>query len=84
MIEIKTRGHLTKAEAQLLQQTLMQLRMAFVKVSERGSQPAPTPEAAPVEPAAPKPSAGAAATGPAAGPSASPDDASKVKFSKKY
>ena len=70
MLEAKTRGNLTKEEDQLLKQSLMGLRMAFVEAIE-----APAPEAKKAEAAAEnKIEAGAAAA----------DEESKKKFTKKY
>lgn len=71
MLETKTKGNLTKEEEQLLKQSLMSLRMAFVQAVE-----SPEPEATKTEaPAENKIEAGAQ---PAA------DDESKKKFTKKY
>lgn len=71
MLEVKTKGNLTKEEDQLLKQSLMGLRMAFVEAIE-----APAPEAKKAEaPAENKIEAGAQ---PAA------DEESKKKFTKKY
>lgn len=75
MLEIKTRGNLRKEEEQLLRQSLMSLRMAFVEVmrSPEGapekSQSAPAVEEKKAEPATPE------AVG---------DADSKKKFTKKY
>lgn len=73
MLEAKTKGNLTKEEGQLLKQSLMSLRMAFVDAVQT---PAPEPN---------KPEA----TPPAenkieAGPEAAADAESKKKFTKKY
>ena len=74
MLEAKTKGNLTKEEDQLLKQSLMSLRMAFVQAVE-----SPEPEAKTTE----------AATAPAekkiesAAPPASEEE-SKKKFTKKY
>ncbi len=43
MLEVKTRGNLSKAEAGLLQQALMNLRLAFVEAVD-------TPSPAPAQP----------------------------------
>jgi hypothetical protein len=77
MIETKTKGNLNRDEQALLQQSLMQLRLAFVEAVEtpRPSQP----EAAPAAPSQPPP----AGTEPAPGTPA-PDAESKKKFTKRY
>ena len=70
MLEAKTKGNLSKEEANLLKQTLMSLRMTFVEAVNAGS-PSSTPQTeAPKEPA------------PAA--STPPPEESHKKFSKKY
>lgn len=75
MLEVKTKGNLRKEEEQLLKQSLMSLRMAFVDAVQSPEQSLPKPDSAPaieekkVEPAA----AGHAA-----------DEDSKKKFTKKY
>jgi hypothetical protein len=77
MLEVKTKGNLTKDEEQLLKQTLMALRMAFVEVVESSGAPTHAESAAPSGPskeAEPAPTA-AAAEG---------EDEPKKKFSKKY
>jgi len=53
MLEAKTRGNLTPPEQQLLRQTLMSLRLAFVEAAEAPA--GPTPEAAPTPAADPAP-----------------------------
>jgi hypothetical protein len=76
MLEAKTKGNLRKEEEQLLKQSLMSLRMAFVEALE--SPAAPDKKAAPGEaPAAEKkidPSHETAVT----------EDESKKRFTKKY
>src|SRR5881409_3195498 len=52
MIQEKTRGNLSNEEATVLRNTLANLQMAFVEVSQGKGAPAPT---APPEPAAPSP-----------------------------
>lgn len=71
MLEAKTKGNLTKEEDQLLKQSLMGLRMAFVEAME-----SPEPEAKQAE--APAENKIEAPTQPAV------DDESKKKFTKKY
>ena len=74
MLEAKTKGNLSKEEEQLLKQSLMSLRMAFVEAVESPAAETKKPEA--VAPTAEnKIEAGAA---PAA------EDESKKKFTKKY
>jgi hypothetical protein len=75
MLEVKTRGNLSRDEAELLKHNLMSLRLAFV---EAVNAPAPAP-AAPVPPAA--------EPAPGAEKKTAPDNAGAVpekKFSKKY
>ena len=81
MIEIKTRGNLSKSESGLLKQTLMGLRLAFVEAVETPSAPAP----ASPPPSAPA-SAGSGTTPAAAGTGAAspPIEEHPKKFSKKY
>lgn len=76
MLETKTRGNLNREEEQLLKQTLMGLRMAYV---EAVKAPATIPEKkpAPAEPEKP------AATEPPAG-EAGQEQESKKRFTKKY
>ena len=71
MLEAKTKGNLSKEEAQLLKQSLMSLRMAFVEAVE-------SPEAKTEEIPAPTENKIEAGTAPAA------DDEAKKKFTKKY
>ena len=72
MLEVKTQGNLSKEEAGLLKQGLMNLRLAFVEAVE--SAPAPSsPQAS-----AQTPPAQAAAPAPA------PEEEPHKKFSKKY
>ncbi len=74
MLEAKTKGNLTKEEAQLLKQSLMSLRMAFVESVE-----SPAPETKKVEDTAEKDEPKIEGT-----PQAPTDDESKKKFTKKY
>ncbi len=71
MLEAKTKGNLTKQEEQILKQSLMALRMAFVQAVE-----SPEPEAKKVE--------GAAENKIEAGAAAGAEEDSKKKFTKKY
>lgn len=82
MLEVKTKGNLGKDEEQLLKQSLIGTRMAFVAAieqQEKGAKApaAPAPAPAAVENTAPTP----AIETPAAAPT---DDESRKKFSKKY
>ena len=84
MLEAKTKGNLTREESNLLKQTLMNLRLAFVEAvdsSEPQKQPKDTSETSP-GPAATASSAEGHAAG-AASPSTAEDEHRK-KFSKKY
>ena len=84
MLEVKTKGNLSKDEEQLLKQSLVGTRMAFVAAieqQEKSAKPA-TPVAAPA-PAAPEKSTPTPIIAtPAAAPAS--DDESRTKFSKKY
>jgi hypothetical protein len=44
MLEVKTKGNLSKEEEQLLKQSLTQLRLAFVQVSNQPEPPPAKPE----------------------------------------
>ena len=74
MLEEKTKGNLTKEEDQLLKQSLLSLRMAFVEAVEAPEPEADKPEAA----AAPAENKIESAATTAA------EDESKKKFTKKY
>src|SRR6266849_4747585 len=50
MLDVKTRGNLSKQEESLLKQTLMALRLAFVEAVESAPASAATPEQAPNAP----------------------------------
>lgn len=80
MLEVKTKGNLSKDEEQLLKQSLIGTRMAFVEAmqQDKGTKPA--------APAAPAPVADKPAVVPASEAAAAPgaDDESRKKFSKKY
>lgn len=75
MLEVKTRGNLSKEEEGLLRQSLMTLRLAFVEAVD--SVPSPAPAA---HPPTGEPGPAPASETP---PSAAPED-SKKKFTKKY
>ena len=74
MLEIKTKGNLRKEEEQLLKQSLMTLRMAFVEAVQSPEPPSQITESAP---AAEEKKIESAASESAA-------DDSKKKFTKKY
>jgi hypothetical protein len=83
MIEIKTKGNLSKEESGLLKQSLMSLRLSFVQAVEqpesKASEPAPSPAAKPE-------TGGATAPGGESAPSAGSqaEEEHRTKFSKKY
>jgi hypothetical protein len=83
MLEAKTRGNLGREEENLLKQSLMSLRLAFVEVvnSPETAKPAgPAPDkAAPAPPVSPEPPSPAAPATPGTA-----EDSSGKRFSKKY
>lgn len=82
MLAVKTKGNLSKDEEQLLKQSLIGTRMAFVDAIEQQGK-----GAKPAAPAAPAPVADQPAPAPASEAAAAPapaDDESRKKFSKKY
>lgn len=82
MLEVKTKGNLTKDEEQLLKQSLVGTRMAFVAAIEQAEKEAKAPAA----PAPAATAAGNVAAAPAIQTSAAAptDDESHKRFSKKY
>jgi hypothetical protein len=93
MLQAKTKGNLTQEEEQMLKQTLMGLRMAYVEAVNhpQTASPESEPSAGQESAAAPEseptpPEAEPAPASPPAEPSASaPEDAeSKKRFTKKY
>ena len=75
MLEVKTKGNLRREEEQLLKQSLMSLRMAFVEAVQSPEATPQKPDAAPaIEEKKLEPSAAEQAT----------DEESKKKFTKKY
>jgi hypothetical protein len=72
MLEVKTRGNLSKEEAALLKQGLMNLRLAFVEAVE-SAPAASSPQTSAQTPPAQAPA-----------PSPPPEEESRKKFSKKY
>lgn len=81
MIEVKTRGNLSKMEASLLQQALMSLRLAFVEAVD-AAPATPPAQATPATPA--QPAGAQAQPAPAPSPAPAPEEESHKKFSKKY
>jgi hypothetical protein len=82
MLQAKTKGNLSKEEANLLKQTLMNLHMAYVEaVDSPAGEPEqqPKPQTSPIE----TPSPGAGPSKPGQEASASEDE-HRIKFSKKY
>jgi hypothetical protein len=77
MLEVKTKGNLSKQEEGLLKQSLMSLRLAFVESMEA---PAAKGEK---QAGPPKPQA-AAETEPATAATPTAEDESRKKFTKKY
>ena len=91
MLEVKTKGNLTKPEEAFLKQSLMSLRLAFVEAVESPEPAAPPrgePKAAPA--ASSPPPAGASPAGPqnqtapAADAGAASETESRKRFSKKF
>ena len=84
MIQEKTRGNLTNEETAVLRNTLSNLQMAFVEVSQqtRGEQPAAS---SPSEPTAEPPAESAAAPEPDTAPvEPQAESESRKKFTKSY
>jgi len=75
MLEAKTRGNLNKEESNLLKQSLMTLRLAFVEAAEE-----PAPKAADSKPQSTTPEEGAKPDT----PGTASEDEHRKKFSKKY
>jgi hypothetical protein len=80
MLEVKTKGNLTKEEAGLLKQSLMSLRLAFVQAVEEPEQKKAQPQPA----ASPQTGENAAAGPTAAASNPQPEEEQRKKFSKKY
>jgi hypothetical protein len=83
MLEVKTKGNLSKEEEQLLKHSLMALRMAFVETVEAPDSNTQAPASAAVAPSTPSAPA-AESPAPATAEAEATDDQSKKKFSKKY
>ena len=85
MIQEKTRGNLTNEETAVLRNTLSNLQMAFVEVSQqsRGESSAASPQAAPAPPV--EPSATSAQPEPSGAPvTPQAETESRKKFTKSY
>jgi hypothetical protein len=85
MLETKTRGNLDAHEKSLLQQSLMELRLAFVEASSQPQEPATPVDAKPAD--APPPASQTAAPPVSEPDSQSADtaaDEGRKKFTKKY
>jgi hypothetical protein len=86
MLEVKTKGNLSKEEEALLKQTLMNLRLNFVQAVETpAAQPSPENKTAET-PSAPSPAPATAPDGSAVSsePAPSTEEEHRKKFSKKY
>ncbi len=81
MLAVKTKGNLSKDEDELLKQSLVGVRMAFVQAAQLHEQGGIS--AAPVAPPVEKP-APVIETTPAAAPAAPAEEESRKKFSKRY
>jgi hypothetical protein len=91
MIQEKTRGNLSTEEAAVLRNTVSNLQMAFVEVSQSGAggsaseRPAPAESAPAPQPAAPEPSAASPSAAPESAPPPTSDAGeSRKKFTKSY
>ncbi len=80
MLEVKTRGNLNREETNLLKQSLMTLRLAFVEAAEESQPKAETRTAPQEQPSQPDPAKAAAGSA----PTAAEDEEHRKKFSKKY
>jgi hypothetical protein len=86
MLEVKTKGNLSKEEGMLLKQSLMALRMAFVEAVESPAPPA-KPAETPAPPAAPQtapPAEPENKTAPTEDAGAAGEAESKKRYSKKF
>jgi hypothetical protein len=82
MIEAKTRGNLSQPEQNMLKQTLMTVRMAFVEAANESTAGATPGQAAPAAPAAAKPEPSSST--PAPEKIEAPREETHKKFTKKY
>ncbi|MRR39587.1 DUF1844 domain-containing protein [bacterium] len=83
MLEVKTKGNLSPQENQLLGQSLMALRLAFVEAVDE-NEPAPARAAAAPAPQAGRTDGGEPAPKPEPGPAEPSSAEHRPKFSKKY
>ncbi len=85
MIQEKTRGNLSNEEAAVLKNTIANLQMAFVEVSQQagGAQVAPAPQPPPATREA-EPSSTTSPAGEPPPPSVQSEGESRKKFSKSY
>jgi hypothetical protein len=81
MLDHKTRGNLVQSEAQMLRESLMTLRMAFVDAANVAATGAATP---PTGTAARTSTTEPPAAAPAVAGDGVPDEETRKKFSKKY
>ncbi len=85
MLEVKTKGNLSKNEEALLKQNLTSLRMAFVEAVSHQPQAEAPGKGTPGPQPAPTPPAGEGEKKPAPEPAApAPEPESHKRFSKKY
>jgi hypothetical protein len=85
MLEVKTKGNLSKEEAGMLKQSLMNLRLAFVEsVEAPGSRRSDSPPASSTGPAEPTTAEGTTQAAPDAATAAPAEDEHRKKFTKKY
>jgi hypothetical protein len=86
MIQEKTRGNLTNEEAAVLKNTLSNLQMAFVEVSQekRGGKVEPAPQTAPTAAETPNASTAASEEKTDAPPTPASESESRKKFTKSY
>lgn len=83
MIQEKTRGNLSEDESKVLRNTISNLQMIYVEVSQKGpAESAPAPPTPPPEPSVP--TSEAAGPSETASPIASAESESKKKFTKSY
>jgi hypothetical protein len=80
MLEVKTRGNLSKNEDHLLKQSLTSLRMSFVHAVENPQTASSTAEAQPQSQSIRE----AAPAAPSASPAPPGDEESRKKFTKRY
>jgi hypothetical protein len=84
MLEVKTKGNLSKQEDMLLKQSLTQLRLSFVEAVQHPQKP-PAPAATPATPATPPTDEQETpVTEPVLPGEASAESESRKRFSKKY